>query len=179
MHLPQNYIEAVPTSRENIEMQTAERTYGADEAFLFQYKIKDQFKSLTFYLTEYQMGKRISKSKIGTIDYERFGSPKEGVIVVAPYFEKATIRFIEADKKAKFTTELPAFQDVETRQLIEHSAFQMEEKQDIQYGEEQPLIALFYGKDGMNSIPIQDISSGDICFFENDYIYYFSVEFNK
>lgn len=179
VRLPQNYIEAVSISRKNIEMQTAERIYGADEAFSFRYKMTDKFKSLTFYITEYQVGKKISKSKIGTIDYEKFGSPKEGIIVVAPYFEKAMVRFIEMDEKAKFITELPVLQDVEARSLIEYSAVQMEEKQDIQYGKEQPLIALFYGKDGMNAIPIQDISSGDLYFFENDYIYYFSVEFHK
>lgn len=40
------------------------------------------------------------------------------------------------------------------------------------------LAALVYGKNGLSMLPIQDIS-GDYLNTENDYMYYYSVEFTK
>ena len=51
---PQNYIEAVDS--DSIEMKTAELLSGIDGTMMFRYNSRDTFKTLSIYLSEYQLG---------------------------------------------------------------------------------------------------------------------------
>ena len=51
---PQNYIEAVDS--DSIEMKIAELLSGIDGTMMFQYNSRDTFKTLSIYLSEYQLG---------------------------------------------------------------------------------------------------------------------------
>lgn len=48
----------------------------------------------------------------------------------------------------------------------------------LEYGTEQGLAALIYGEKGLSSLPIQDIAGKHIN-TDNEYVYYYSVEFIK
>ena len=48
----------------------------------------------------------------------------------------------------------------------------------LEYGTEQGLAALIYGEKGLSSLPIQDIA-GEHINTDNEYMYYYSVEFIK
>ena len=48
----------------------------------------------------------------------------------------------------------------------------------LEYGTEQGLAALIYGEKGLSSLPIQDIT-GEHIDTDNEYMYYYSVEFMK
>ena len=48
----------------------------------------------------------------------------------------------------------------------------------LEYGTEQGLAALIYGEKGLSSLPIQDIT-GEYIDTDNEYMYYYSVEFIK
>lgn len=48
----------------------------------------------------------------------------------------------------------------------------------LEYGTEQGLAALIYGEKGLSSLPIQDIAGKHIN-TDNEYMYYYSVEFIK
>lgn len=48
----------------------------------------------------------------------------------------------------------------------------------LEYGTEQGLAALIYGEKGVSSLPIQDIA-GEHINTDNEYMYYYSVEFIK
>lgn len=48
----------------------------------------------------------------------------------------------------------------------------------LEYGTEQGLAALIYGEKGLSSLPIQDIA-GEYINTDNEYMYYYSVEFIK
>ena len=48
----------------------------------------------------------------------------------------------------------------------------------LEYGTEQGLAALIYGENGLSSLPIQDIA-GEHIDTDNEYMYYYSVEFIK
>lgn len=48
----------------------------------------------------------------------------------------------------------------------------------LEYGTEQGLAALIYGEKGLSSLPIQDIT-GEHIDTDNEYMYYYSVEFIK
>ena len=48
----------------------------------------------------------------------------------------------------------------------------------LEYGTEQGLAALIYGEKGLSSLPIQDIAGSSIN-TDNEYMYYYSVEFIK
>ena len=58
------------------------------------------------------------------------------------------------------------------------SATSIENKSPIEYGTEQGLAALIYGEQGVSSLPIQDIK-GEYIDTDNEYMYYYSVEFVK
>ena len=64
------------------------------------------------------------------------------------------------------------------REYYGRSATSIENKSPIEYGTEQGLAALIYGEQGVSSLPIQDIK-GEYIDTENEYMYYYSVEFVK
>ena len=67
---------------------------------------------------------------------------------------------------------------MENREYYGRSTTQIEEDTPIKYDTEQGLLALIYGKDGLHRIPVQEMENGE---FEttNDYVYYFSFQFDK
>ena len=130
------------------------------------------------YLSEYQSGKRVSHEKIAEISFNGTESTETGMIVVVPNFEKFSASLIVADNYTKYTTENPILNDVEDRKYYGRSATSINHICPIDFGTEQGLAALVYGKNGLSMLPIQDIS-GDYLNTENDYMYYYSVEFTK
>ena len=58
------------------------------------------------------------------------------------------------------------------------SATSIENKNTIEYGTEKGLAALIYGEQGVSLLPIQDIT-GEYIDTDNEYMYYYSVEFVK
>ena len=74
---------------------------------LSYYLTKDEFKTLTIYVSEYQSGTLISKSKVADLDYDGIDSPSRGVIAVVPDFESFKVKLIVADDYAKYSTDFP------------------------------------------------------------------------
>ena len=185
---PKNYITAVDQT--STEMKTAELLSGTDGAYLFHYFIKDEFKTLTIYVSEYQFGTLISKSKVADLDYDGIDSPSRGVIAVVPDFESFEVKLIVADDYAKYSTDFPILENIENREYYVrsasqikgeipiqiHSASTIEGKTAIPSDSEQGLMALIYGKDGLSGIPITEMEKG-IVGVENDYVYYLSFQF--
>ena len=185
---PKNYITAVDQT--STEMKTAELLSGTDGAYLFHYFTKDEFKTLTIYVSEYQSGTLISKSKVADLDYDGIDSPSRGVIAVVPDFESFKVKLIVADDYAKYSTDFPILENIENREYYVrsasqikgeipiqiHSASTIEGKTAILSDSEQGLMALIYGKDGLSGIPITEMEKG-IVGVENDYVYYLSFQF--
>lgn len=185
---PKNYITAVDQT--STEMKTAELLSGTDGAYLFHYFTKDKFKTLTIYVSEYQFGTLISKSKVADLDYDGINSPSRGVIAVVPDFESFKVKLIVADDYAKYSTDFPILENIENREYYGrsasqikgeipiqiHSASTIEGKTAILSDSEQGLMALIYGKDGLSGIPITEMEKG-IVGVENDYVYYLSFQF--
>ena len=142
------------------------------------YFIKDEFKTLTIYVSEYQSGTLISKSKVADLDYDGIDSPSRGVIAVVPDFESFKVKLIVADDYAKYSTDFPILENIENREYYGRSATSIENKSTIEYGTEQGLAALIYGEQGVSSLPIQDIT-GEYIDTDNEYMYYYSAEFVK
>lgn len=185
---PKNYITAVDQT--STEMKTAELLSGTDGAYLFHYFTKDEFKTLTIYVSEYQFGTLISKSKVADLDHDGIDSPSRGVIAVVPDFESFKVKLIVADDYAKYSTDFPILENIENREYYVrsasqikgeipiqiHSASTIEGKTAILSDSEQGLMALIYGKDGLSGIPITEMEKG-IVGVENDYVYYLSFQF--
>ena len=171
-------------------MKTAELLSGTDGAYLFHYFTKDEFKTLTIYVSEYQSGTLISKSKVADLNYDGIASPSRGVIAVVPDFESFKVKLIVADDYAKYSTDFPILENIENREYYGrsasqikgeipiqiHSASTIEGKTAIPSDSEQGLMALIYGKDGLSGIPITEMEKG-IVGVENDYVYYLSFQF--
>ena len=173
---PQNYIEAVDS--DSIEMKTAELLSGIDGTMMFRYNSRDTFKTLSIYLSEYQLGQRVSHKKVLELSYEDVKSSTNGWIVITPDFDNFTAKLIAADKYSKYMTEIPILEGVKNREYYGRSATTIENKCRIEYGTEQGLAALIYGEKGLSSLPIQDIAGKHIN-TDNEYMYYYSVEFIK
>ena len=171
-----HYIEAV--APDSVEMKTAELLSGIDGTMMFRYNSKDTFQTLYVYLSEYQSGKRISHKKVLELSYEDVKSAKNGLIVITPDFDNFTAKLIAADEYSKYMTEMPILEGVANREYYGRSATSIENKSPIEYGTEQGLAALIYGEQGVSSLPIQDIK-GEYIDTENEYMYYYSVEFVK
>ena len=173
---PQNYVMAV--DRNSAEMKTAELLSGVDGAFLFKYSTRDEFKTLTVYMSEYRSGKLVTKSKVADLAYEDIDSASEGMIALVPDFEEFRVKLIITDNYAKYMSAIPILENVENRAYYGRSATQIEEDISIQYDTEQGLVALIYGKNGLRGIPIQEFQNGEVE-TDNDYVYYFSFQFGK
>lgn len=173
---PKNYITAV--DRTSAEMKTAELLSGADGAYLFNFYAKEEYKTLTIYLSEYQVGELINKSKVADLDYDGLESAKRGVIAVIPDFELFRVKLIIADDYSKCSTDFPILENVENREYYGRSATQVEGEVPIQRDTEQGLMALIYGEDGLEAIPVKEMEQGNFR-EKNDYVYYLSFRFGK
>lgn len=173
---PKNYITAV--DRTSAEMKTAELLSGADGAYLFNFYAKEEYKTLTIYLSEYQAGELINKSKVADLDYDGIESAKRGVIAVIPDFELFRVKLIIADDYSKCSTDFPILENVENREYYGRSATQVEGEVPIQRDTEQGLMALIYGEDGLEPIPVKEMEQGNFR-EKNDYVYYLSFRFGK
>lgn len=173
---PKNYITAV--DRTSAEMKTAELLSGADGAYLFNFYAKEEYKTLTIYLSEYQAGELINKSKVADLDYDGLESAKRGVIAVIPDFELFRVKLIIADDYSKCSTDFPILENVENREYYGRSATQVEGEVPIQRDTEQGLMALIYGEDGLEAIPVKEMEQGNFR-EKNDYVYYLSFQFEK
>ena len=173
---PKNYITAV--DRTSAEMKTAELLSGADGAYLFNFYAKEEYKTLTIYLSEYQAGELINKSKVADLDYDGIESAKRGVIAVIPDFELFRVKLIIADDYSKCSTDFPILENVENREYYGRSATQVEGEVTIQRDTEQGLMALIYGEDGLETIPVKEMEQGNFR-KKNDYVYYLSFRFGK
>ena len=174
---PQNVI--APVDQESIEMKTVELLSGVDGAFMYQYVTTDSYASLKIFVSEYRSGKLIQKEPV-SLGYEEIGSPKHGTVLIVPDFDHFAVKLIMADDASKFSTEIPILEGVEDRAYYGRSASKITRKTDIIYNEEQPLVALVYGKNQVRSIDLHDVTNGiSEALAENDYVYYFSFEFCK
>ncbi len=173
---PKNYITAV--DRTSAEMKTAELLSGVDGAYLFNFYAKEEYKTLTIYLSEYQAGELINKSKVADLDYDGLESAKRGVIAVIPDFELFRVKLIIADDYSKCSTDFPILENVENREYYGRSATQVEGEVPIQRDTEQGLMALIYGEDGLEAIPVKEMEQGNFR-EKNDYVYYLSFRFGK
>lgn len=173
---PKNYITAV--DRTSAEMKTAELLSGTDGAYLFDFYSKEEYKTLTIYLSEYQAGELINKSKVADLDYDGLESAKRGVIAVIPDFELFRVKLIIADDYSKCSTDFPILENVENREYYGRSATQVEGEVPIQRDTEQGLMALIYGEDGLEAIPVKEMEQGNFR-EKNDYVYYLSFRFEK
>lgn len=173
---PKNYITAV--DRTSAEMKTAELLSRADGAYLFNFYAKEEYKTLTIYLSEYQAGELINKSKVADLDYDGIESAKRGVIAVIPDFELFRVKLIIADDYSKCSTDFPILENVENREYYGRSATQVEGEVPIQRDTEQGLMALIYGEDGLEAIPVKEMEQGNFR-EKNDYVYYLSFRFGK
>lgn len=172
---PQNYITSI--KKDSAEMKTAELLSGIDGVFIYKFTTTDSFKSLTLYISEYQSGKLVYKEKMCT-SYDDIGSPTSGMIVIAPDYENFTVKLIVADDGSKLSTKLPILDDVKDREFYGRTSTQIGSEIAVKYNEEQGLLGLSYGNGIIHAGCIQNFENGNMP-SENDFLYYFSLQFDK
>lgn len=192
-HRPQNWI--APLDRDSAEMQTAELLAGRDSAWLCRFRTTDRFRTLSVWCTEYRAGELIGKEryglKYGNADSVSDGefahlsssSPEEGMIVLVPDVQGKGIRLILAGSGTRYAVEIPAFQDLDPDGGFVKGDVQILKETPIRYGEEQELAAFavssggrFYSADFSDFARGADGTPED---YDYDYVYCFSVQFEK
>lgn len=174
-HRPQHYIYAV--DKDSTEMKTAQLLSGTDGAFMYRYVTTDSLSRLVVHISEYESGVLVDTDRLELV-YEGIGSPKNGMIVIVPDFDRRVIRLIIADDCSKLTSEIPILEKVTDFGGYGRSIAHLDGKNTIKYNEEQGLFALACGKNQMRSESIQELEAGNAK-AENDYTYYISFEFEK
>lgn len=173
---PHNYIE--PADRDSVEMKTVELLSGEMDAGLFRYLLRDQYESMTLYMSEYQNGKLVSKDKIAEITDVDSETESDGMLVFVPDFEHFVIKVIITDSSAKYSTEIPILEGVKGREYYARSTVSIQDLTSIQYNKELDLVAFLYGENELQMIPVKEIRNADAG-MHNDYEYCFSIEFEE
>ena len=173
---PRNYM--MPVDRNSTEMKMAEILSGVDGAYLFRYSTKDTCRKLTIYASEYQFGKLVSKEEVFGITHDEIETSPEGIIAIIPDFDNFESKTVLTDSDSKCTAYVPILEDVPEREYYLRSATQIKEMTPVQYDTEQGVAAFIYGKDGISGFAIDDVTN-EAYVSDNDYVYYFSVEFSK
>lgn len=171
---PQNYIE--PYLEKSTEMQTANMLSNhPGDILLFHYNSKKDFDSLTMYLTQYQKGKKISHKEVCEFYINPSQGAKKGNIALTINQEASSMNIIVAYDGGYYSAEQISF----SKNIKDFNAWwieKIEEKTIIKYGKEQMLAALFYGKKGISTIPIEELEKKDTK-LKNDYMCILSFKF--
>ena len=171
---PQNYIE--PYLEKSTEMQTANMLSNhPGDILLFHYNSKKDFDSLTMYLTQYQKGKKISDKEVCEFYINPSQGAKKGNIALTINQEASSMKIIVAYDGGYYSAEQISFLE-NIKDFNAWSIEKIEEKTIIKYGKEQMLAALFYGKEGVSTIPIEELEKKDTK-LKNDYMCILSFKF--
>lgn len=169
---PQNYIE--PYLEKSTEMQTANMLSShPGNILLFHYNSKKNYDSM--YLTQYQKGKKISDKEICTFYNKPSKGAKKGNIALTINQETSSMKIIVAYDGGYYSAEQISFLE-DIKDFDAWSIEKIEEKTLIRYGKEQMLAALFYGKEGVSTIPIEELEKKDTK-LKNDYMCILSFKF--
>ena len=171
---PQNYIE--PYLEKSTEMQTANMLSShPGNILLFHYNSKKNYDSLTMYLTQYQKGKKISDKEICTFYNNPSKETNTGNIALVVDYEASTLKIIDAFEDGYYVAEGISFlENISNYDVWDYD--KIEEKTSIKYSKKQMLAALFYGKEGVSTIPIEELEKKDTK-LKNDYMCILSFKF--
>ena len=112
--------------------------------------------------------------------FEDIGSPKKGSIYLVPDTSDFSVKVITRNDGSICSVKIPLLEDVPAREHLARSASEIYEQTQIEYGKEQPLAALLYGKNQLRPVDLQMLMNGEKDdLFQNDYVYLFSFEFIK
>lgn len=171
---PQNYIE--PYLEKSTEMQTANiLSNHPGDILLFHYNSKKDFDSLTMYLTQYQKGKKISHKEVCEFYINPSQGAKKGNIALTINQETSSMKIIVAYDGGYYSAEQISFLE-NIKDFDAWSIEKIEEKTLIRYGKEQMLAALFYGKEGVSTVSIEELEKKDTN-LKNDYMCILSFKF--
>lgn len=170
---PQNYIE--PYLEKSTEMQTANMLSNhPGDILLFHYNSKKDFDSLTMYLTQYQKGKKISDKEICTFYNNPSKGTNTGNIALVVDREASTLKIIDAFEDGYYIAEGISFlENISNYDVWDYD--KIEEKTAIKYSKKQMLVALFYGKNHVTSLPIKELETNKK--IKNDYTCILSIKF--
>lgn len=173
-----NYI--YPLDKDSIEIKTSE-TISGSSVFIYNYETTDSYKTLKMYVSEFRSGDFIKKSECMYLGFEDISSPKNGSIYLVPDTSDFSVKVIfGANEGSLITVKVQILEDVPERELLARSASEIQEQTQIEYGKEQALAALLYGKNYLRPVDPQKLMDGEKDdLFQNDYVYLFSFEFIK
>ena len=173
---PSNYVAAL--DRESPEQKTAELLSGVDGAFLYRYGTDKTDKTITVTVYLYRRGELTDRQALVTSDVGRLEPSSGGMVVLVPDFAHDCVKMVLADACSKLSTEIPILEDAEERERLGRASVRLEDTRAIRFGEEIGLLALTCDPDFLWARDIRSLEQGDIP-DENEYLYYFTIKFEK
>lgn len=174
----QNYVSAYPQN--SAEREVARILAEREGIFLYKYHVDDIYEYMNVQMYVYHNGKLVDEPANIPLSFMN-GEPKEGVLVFVPDCENGEIRVILTSGAGSFS--MKSYFECEKLVLDEYATgwTETEEKHKVELGEETPILALFYDKDGHMTIPPTGSISEDTenRLKEDDICYYFTVTFDE
>ncbi len=172
-----NYI--YPLDQDSIERKTA-KTISGSSVSIYRFETTDSYKTLKMYLSEFQSGDFVRKEECMSVGFEDVGSPKSGLIYLVPDISDFSVKVIFGNEGCLCSVEIPILEDVPEREYLARGASEIWEQTQIEYGTEQPLAALSFGRNQLRPGDLERLMNREKDdLFQNDYDFLFSFEFGK
>lgn len=165
-----------PFDPESTEMVTARLFAGPDGAYIYRYATDSSYRKMTIYLTQYKGEKPINREEYSTLDLTGKGD-KTGILGFVPDFDHFIVKIVNSSDGGKISSELPILEGVKGRTYYGRSSAQIPGAMKIHPQKELPILALYYGRDHIGMVPVEDLLNDRTP--ETDYTYFFTAVFSK
>lgn len=171
-HKPQNYIYAL--SSDSIEKDIARRI-NDDECYINKYVSTDGFDNIEINCYIYENGS-LTSCEVLPIDAVMI-SHSEGLIMIIPELDDNIIRVVWEEEGTSTAYNLEVPYDITENEAYMLGGEQYDDQMNIEFGSEMPLLALSVCRSSYTGC-LEFIGDG-IVPEENDFVYYFTIQFNK
>lgn len=171
-HKPQNYIYAL--SSDSVEKGIARRINDS-ECYINKYVSTDGFDNIAINCYIYENGE-LTLNEVLPIDAGMI-SHGEGLIMIVPELDDNIIRIIWEEEGTSTAYELEVPYDISENEASGLIGEQYDDQMNIDFGSEMPLLALSAVRSSYDSC--LELAGEGIVPETNDFVYYFTIQFNK
>ena len=171
---PTNTI--APFDQNSKEMETAKILSITDDVFLFRYNVDTSYRKMAIYLTEYEKDKVIKKEEEASLDLIE-GDDRTGILGFTTDFDHHQVNIVDYFDGFDISFETDILRGVKGWEYYGRTASQMKGKLKIAEGKELPVLALYFGKNQVASVPLEELMNDRHP--DADHTYLYTVAFTK
>lgn len=145
---------------------------------LLQFDVDQSYKSITVIMNSYKKGKLVSSEEQMQIPFEE-KADRQGIIAITTNLDSKTARITEATSVSKASVErIPLLPDSSFPSQGSYTYSALTDPIDTNKKENLPVAALFIGEEGVEGLPVNDVSTRySETGTNNDYTFLFLLRF--